>query len=150
MNRYSVVLLAVFFCFPFSTSQAHHSYAGVYDMEAVSHVQGRVVELRLLNPHTSLYLDVINEDGEVEEWVLEGPGILSLQRRGWTEDMFEEGELIKVYGNPSVRGKNMMWLDRVIKEDGSELVDPIVADNEAIEAERRERLLRIQQQNQEQ
>lgn len=137
-----LLLSTIFYC---STSYAHHSYAGVFDMNSVATVKGKVVKLELSNPHTNLYLEVSNEQGEIEEWVLEGPGKLSLARRGWTDDVFEPGELITVHGNPSVQGKKTLWLDRVIKADGTELVDPLVADDDAIEQERRARLLKAQQ-----
>ena len=146
MKNTSLVILTIVACFPFSGSHAHHSYAGVFDMQSVAAVQGKVVKLELLNPHTNLYLQVTNEQGEIEDWVLEGPGVLSLQRRGWTEDLFEVGELITVFGNPSVQGKNTLWLDRVRRADGSELVDPLIQDIIDIEAERQRQIQRYQQQ----
>lgn len=138
------VLVAAASSFSFSPSLAHHSYAGVFDMKSVTQIQGRVTKLELLNPHTSLHLNVINEQGEVEQWVLEGPGRLSLARRGWSDNMFEENELITVHGNPSLQGKKALWLDRVIRANGEEFVDPLVADDQAIEDERRARILKAQ------
>lgn len=136
-------LIVTFFCT--STVNGHHSYAGVFDMKTVVKFDARVVRLELLNPHTSVYLKVTNEHGEAEDWVMEAPGKLSLARRGWTEDMFKSGETITVHGNPSLRGRNAVWLDRVILADGTEFIDPLIADEAAIEEERRVRLLKAQQ-----
>lgn len=122
---------------------AHHSFAGVFDMSAVTSFEARVIKLDLLNPHASIYLEVVNDQGVTEEWVVEGPGKLSLVRRGWSDDMFEEGEIIQVFGNPSVNGRPIVWLDKIIMADGTELIDPLVADDLAIEAERRERLRQL-------
>lgn len=146
MKFSSVVLLIITASFPFSAIQAHHAYANIFDMKSVSQIEGKVVKLDLQNPHTSLHLEVTNDQGTIENWVLEGPGKVSLARRGWTDDMFEEGEQVTVHGNPSVQGKKTMWLDRVIKADGTEMIDPLVADALAIEEERRARLLKLQQQ----
>lgn len=135
------LILSLFIAgFPFSMGYAHHAYAVAFDMRAVTQIQGRVVKLELLNPHISLHLEVMNDQGEAEEWVLEGPGKLSLARRGWTEGMFEQGELVTVYGNPSRHGKNAMWLDRVVRPDGSEYIDPLVADDLIIEEQRRQQI----------
>jgi DNA/RNA endonuclease YhcR with UshA esterase domain len=126
-------------------SHAHHSFRGVYDFNTTSTIEGVVVELDLVNPHARVYLDITNEKGEVERWVIEAPGKISLARRGWTDDMFAPGEIITVIGNPSVTGKKAVWLEKIIKADGTELVDPLVADDLAIEAERRARLRKAQQ-----
>lgn len=131
---------------PISFGYAHHAYAGVFDMKSVIQIEGRVVRLELLNPHTRLYLEVTSADGKLEEWVMQGPGKLSLARRGWTDELFEEGERITVYGNPSLQGKKAVWLDRVVLADGRELVDPLVADRLAIEEARRARILKAQEQ----
>jgi hypothetical protein len=147
MQIVKLVLLALAVGFPFSVSHAHHAFVGVFDMKSTIEVNGKVVKLELSNPHTNLYLQVTNEQGEIEDWVLEGPGKLSLSRRGWTDDVFEEGEIITVHGNPSLKGTKTMWLDRVIKADGTELVDPLIADDIAIEEERRARLLKAQAEN---
>lgn len=149
MKLANLAILTITASFPFSAAQAHHAYANVFDMKSVSQIEGRVVKLELENPHTSLHLKVENEQGQIEDWVLKGPGKVSLARRGWTDDMFEEGELVTVHGNPSVQGKKTMWLDRVIKADGTQMIDPLVADAQAIEEERRARLLKLQQQQQE-
>lgn len=127
-----------------TTTNAHHSYAGVFDMKTVVQFDAQVVRLELLNPHTNVFLKVTNEQGDTEEWVIEAPGKLSLARRGWTDDMFEENEAITVHGNPSLRGKNAVWLDRVVRTDGTVFIDPLISDALAIEEERRARLLNAQ------
>jgi len=131
--------------YPFSFGQAHHAYFNVFDMASISQIEGRVVKLELLNPHTAVYLEVVNEQGEVEDWVLEGPGRLALVRRGWDDDMFEIGELITVHGNPSRQGKKAMWLDRVVRSGGDEFVDPLIADELIIEEQRRQQILQYRQ-----
>ncbi len=120
-------------------SLAHHAFRGVFDFSRTDTIVGAVVNLELVNPHARLYIDVTNESGEVEHWLVEGPGKLSLARRGWTDDMFTPGDVITAVGNPSNSGDRTIWLEKIIMPDGTEIIDPLVADELVIEAERRER-----------
>ena len=126
-------------------AQAHHSYRVVYDFSTTETLVGEVVRLELVNPHARLFVNVTNENGDVEEWMIEGPGKLSLARRGWTDDMFADGETITAVGNPSSAGHNAIWLERLVRSDGTEIIDPLIADALAIEEERRERIRRATQ-----
>ena len=134
----SVVLLFAC-CSLLSITQAHHSFRGVYDFSKHSTIKGEFVKLELLNPHARIFINVTNEGGETQQWMIEAPGKLSLARRGWTDDMFKQGEIITVVGNPSPTGKLAIWLEKITLEDGTEFIDPLIADNLAIEAERRAR-----------
>jgi hypothetical protein len=126
----------------FSITQAHHSFRGVFDFSQHTTLQGAVVKFELLNPHARVFMEVVNENGETEQWVVEAPGKLSLARRGWTDDMFSDREVITATGNPSTTGKMAIWLEKIVLSDGTEFIDPLVSDDEAIEAERRERAQR--------
>lgn len=145
MKILKAVLMAGVIGSPFPVSHAHHSYSGVFDMSSVTQFEARVVKLELRNPHTIVHVEVVNEQGDVELWTIEGPGKLALVRRGWADDMFAAGELITVYGNPSAQGKAIVWLSKIIKADGVELLDPLTDDDLAIEEERRARLSRARQ-----
>ena len=137
----SVVLLFAC-CSLLSITQAHHSFRGVYDFSKHSTIKGEVVKFELLNPHARVFINLTNEDGEIEAWVVEAPGRLSLVRRGWSDDMFAQGEVITAVGNPSPTGKKAIWLEKITLADGTEFIDPLVADNLAIEEERRQRAQR--------
>ena len=120
---------------------AHHARTVVYDPSVRETISGAFVTLRLANPHTRLYIDVTNGDGEIERWVIEGPGKLSLARRGWNDNMFTPGETIIAIGSRSIAGNKSIWLERVRRSDGTEYVDPRIADQLVIERERRQRTL---------
>ena len=126
-------------------AQAHHAYRVAYDFRTTETLVGEVVRLELVNPHARLFINVTNGNGDVEEWMIEGPGKLSLARRGWTDDMFTEGETITAVGNPSSASHNAIWLERLVRSDGTEIIDPLIADALAIEEERRERIRRANQ-----
>jgi hypothetical protein len=123
-------------------AHGHHAFRVVYDFSQTRTIEGRVVRLELVNPHARLFLAVANEDGNEEEWMIEGPGKLALARRGWTDDMFADGEIITAVGNPASAGDNAIWLESIARSDGSVIIDPLVSDELAIEEERRQRIRR--------
>jgi len=124
------------------TAQAHHAYRVAYDFSKTETLEGPVVKLELVNPHARIFLNVTAENGEIEEWMIEGPGRLALARRGWTDDMFDGGVRITAVGNPSSAGHQAIWLEKITLPDGTEIIDPLIADQLAIEEERRERARR--------
>lgn len=125
---------------------SHHQFRVAYDFNRLETINGVVDNLELVNPHARLFINVTDDDGQVEQWMVEGPGKLSLARRGWTDDMFTPGESITAVGNPSTEaGRKAIWLDKIVMPDGREFVDPLVADQLAIEEQRRERVRRAQE-----
>ncbi len=128
-----------------SVATAHHAFRVIYDFSTTETIEGRVVNLELVNPHARLYIEVTDENGETVQWIVEGPGKLSLARRGWTDDMFETGEPLTIVGNPSNLEDNAIWLEKIVRADGTEVIDPLVADELAIEEDRRLRIERARQ-----
>ena len=126
---------------------AHHAFVAVYDPRETKTIEGVFAGLELVNPHARIYIDVAVENGAIEQWTVEAAGKLSLARRGWTDDMFQEGEVITAVGNPAFSGDNAMWMVRIVRPDGSEYFSPLVEDANAIEAERRERARRAREQS---
>ena len=124
---------------------AHHASGAVYDSTTTMVVEGEFTGLELVNPHTWVHISVAAGSGQVEEWTVEGPGKLSLARRGWTDNMFSSGETLTAVGHPALSGDNAIWLIRIVKSDGTEYFDPRTEDELAIEAERRERARRARQ-----
>lgn len=127
-------------------SSAHHAFIAVYDPRETRTIEGTFAGLELVNPHARVYIDVTAENGSVEQWTVEAAGKLSLARRGWTDDMFRQGEVITAVGNPALSGDNAMWMVRIVRSNGSEYYAPNVEDANAIEAERRERARRAREQ----
>ena len=139
------ILTAALLTLP-SIAVAHHAFRSIYDFSRTEKIQGAVVELELVNPHAFLHIDVTGDGRETARWVIEGPGRLALTRRGWTEDMFAQGETLTVVGNPSNIAERALWLEKIVRADGTEVIDPLVADQLAIEEDRRLQIQRSQQQ----
>lgn len=141
------VCAAVLMCaLPPLGALAHHAFIAVYDPRETATIEGEFAGLELVNPHARVYIDVTAENGHIEQWTVEAAGKLSLARRGWTDDMFRQGEVITAVGHPALSGANAMWMVRIVRSDGSEYYAPNVEDANAIEAERRERARRAQEQ----
>ena len=115
MNRRMLCLLALITALP---AFAHHSNSAYRVTEVIS-LTGTVQEWRWVNPHTWLFVVVEDENGEQQEWALEGraPGILA--RAGWNPDVFQPGETVMVYGSPAKDGSAEAIIARVTKADGT-------------------------------
>ena len=75
---------------------AHHSFSAEFDSNKKVTLEGTVVKLEWVNPHSWLDIDVPKPDGTVEHWRLEGgsPGVLL--RLGWNRNSLPPGTKIKV------------------------------------------------------
>ena len=76
---------------------AHHSFAPALteDGEEVIEIfEGSIEIYRLLNPHTALIVNATNENGVVEDWLIELSSLASLVREGWTDDSLSAGDTV--------------------------------------------------------
>jgi hypothetical protein len=83
---------------------AHHSFSAEFDVDKPVKLEGTVVKMDWVNPHTWLYIDVKKADGTVEHWQVEGgaPGVLL--RAGWTKNTLAEGTRVIVNGHQAKDG----------------------------------------------
>ena len=77
---------------------AHHAFAAEFDVNRPITLEGTVVELELINPHSWIHLDVTRPDGTVERWMIEGGPPNALFRRGFTRAALPIGSEIIVEG----------------------------------------------------
>ena len=78
-----------------SNAVAHHSNA-MFDKGTVKEVTGTVREFQWTNPHIWIQIIVENDDGEQEEWSIEGIGPNTLFRRGWRPNSFKPGDVVEI------------------------------------------------------
>jgi hypothetical protein len=102
------------------TAGAHHSNSA-YQVDEIITLTGTVKEWRWSNPHTWLYMTVVDENGREQEWAVEGraPGILG--RAGWDRNVLVPGETVTVHASPSKDGSLVGIIARVTKADGTVL-----------------------------
>ena len=75
---------------------AHHSFSAEFDRQKVVTLEGKVVEMEWVNPHSWLVIDVPNADGKVDRWRIEGGSPSVLLRLGWNRNSLPAGTRIKV------------------------------------------------------
>ncbi len=100
---------------------AHHNPAAHYIVDERIEIEGVVTEFRAVNPHSRIYFDVTNEQGETEAWMAEGDSIINLRRAGWTDDEFKPGDRIRILGRPSRNGLNLVEWTFITQPDGTEV-----------------------------
>ena len=106
-----------------TSALAHHSFDAHFNRSEEVTIQGTVTEFWFANPHARIYLEVVNEAGETEEWMVEGGSRNNLIRRGWQEDTVKSGMQVLLTGNTSRDGSNSVggW-GTLTTSDGSEVV----------------------------
>jgi len=92
--------------------QAHHSLAGAYSLKKEAKVTGSFKAFRLVNPHSSMKLDVKNPDGSTTEWAVTGGSVTSIARFGLKEgpNALHVGDEITVTMTPAADGKSPIGL----------------------------------------
>ena len=94
----------------FATTAFHHHGFGTFDLQGEVELQGTITGVDFVNPHAWVYLDVVNNQGQVESWRGEMRAATVLRRSGWTKELFVEGESIFItgcllYTSPSPRDR---------------------------------------------
>jgi hypothetical protein len=93
--------------------QAHHSLAGMYSLGKEAKVTGAFKAFRLINPHSSLKLDVKGQDGSVVEWSILGGSVQQFARLGVGKsgpNALKPGDEIIVTHMPALDGKSPIGL----------------------------------------
>ena len=93
--------------------QAHHSLAGMYALGKEAKVTGAFKAFRLINPHSSLKLDVKGSDGSVTEWSILGGSVQQFARLGVGKsgpNSLKVGDEIIVTHMPALDGKSPIGL----------------------------------------
>src|SRR5262245_5426635 len=75
---------------------AHHSFSAEFDQNKQVTLDGKVVMMEWVNPHSWLHIDVTNPDGSVTRWKIEGGSPSVLLRKGWNRDSLPAGTRVKV------------------------------------------------------
>ena len=100
---------------------AHHSFAAEFDGSKKITLEGKVVQLEMVNPHSWIHFDVTTPDGKVEHWKAEGGSPSVLLRLGWNRDTLPVGTKIKISGSPSKDGAFRMNTSGIEFADGKKL-----------------------------
>src|SRR4029078_12713024 len=100
---------------------AHHSFAAEFDPAKKMTLEGKVVMLEMVNPHSWIHFDVTTPDGKVEHWKAEGGSPSVLLPLGWNRDTLPVGTKIKLSGPRSKEGAFRMNTSGIEFADGKKL-----------------------------
>lgn len=84
---------------------AHHGTAVSYEQSAWITVKGTVTEFRWRNPHSALFLDIVDDKGDNVNYAIELPSpVLMSRSNGWTRASFKPGDVVEFRVHPSRTG----------------------------------------------
>ena len=88
------------------TVAAHHGTSVNYDQSRTMTLTGTVTEFHWRNPHSTLFLDVTDDAGEISNYAIElpSPTLLSRGDLGWTRRTFKPGDHVEFSVHPSRTG----------------------------------------------
>ena len=105
---YAAIVVLATCLWPASGIMAHHGWGWATDEEF--EIAGRIIEVRLGNPHGEVDIDV---DGE--RWVVEVGQPWRNDRAGLTEDLLQVGRMMTVHGHRSANpGERLVKAERVV------------------------------------
>jgi hypothetical protein len=98
---------------------AHHGRGQTYDGDQELSVAGTVSEFSWRNPHVTLFLDAVDESGNVVGWGFESSNVSTMSREGWSRNIFKPGQEVSVTYNPARSGAPVGILRNVTLSDGT-------------------------------
>lgn len=81
-----------------TNAQAHHAFAAEFDSNAPVKLSGKVIKVEWINPHAWVHLEVVDEDGNTQTWMVEGGTPNTLLRKGINKNTIQPGTEIIVRG----------------------------------------------------
>jgi hypothetical protein len=96
---------------------AHHSGA-MFDDRITLELTGTVTHFDYVNPHSWLYVNVEDDNGEVTEWGFELDAPPRLRRIGISPNFWREGERVMVRTRPLKDGRPAGFLVGAVSDQG--------------------------------
>ena len=103
---------------------AHHSLAGVYDLNKTERATGIVQKFAFTNPHGALHIAIKDKNGEAKVWQLTTGSANVLTNAGVTATgpkRVKNGDEITVTFNPALNGATIGFLRSIVLPDKKEV-----------------------------
>lgn len=84
---------------------AHHAFSTEFDVNRMVTLEGKVTKVELINPHSWIHLEVM-QDGRPVVWMVEGGSPNALVRRGITKNSIPVGSELVIRGYGTRDGSN--------------------------------------------
>ena len=89
-----------------SAAHAHHAFATEFDVNRQVELRGKVTKVELINPHSWIHIEVVDESGKAVTWMVEGGSPNALVRRGITKNSIPIGSELVIRGYGTRDGSN--------------------------------------------
>jgi hypothetical protein len=99
-------------------AMAHHAFAAEYDADKPLDLTGVVTKARWTNPHSWLYFDVKDANGNVTNWGVEFGAPNALEGKGLTKADLKPGTQVHIQGYLSKNGGPFGYSVTLTLEDG--------------------------------
>jgi hypothetical protein len=116
----SFLMIAIGFLVVSGPVSAHHSLSWA-DNEHPITVSGTVTEFVFANPHSQVWFDNKDKDGNVVHWMIEIGGPPGLHRAGWTSESIKPGDALTVTGGQAKDGRFIINITGKLLINGKEL-----------------------------
>ena len=126
MNKRTFVAVVLLALIAESPVLAHHSLAGVYDLNKVERATGVVQKFAFTNPHGALHIAIKNAQGEVKVWQLTTGSANVLVNAGLSAtgpNRIKSGDELTVTFNPAVSGASIGFLRSMVLPDSKKEVE---------------------------
>jgi Family of unknown function (DUF6152) len=87
-------------------ARAHHAFATEFDVNRPVTLMGKVTKVELINPHSWITIEVLDENGKPVTWMIEGGSPNALVRRGITKNSIPIGSELTIRGYGTRDGGN--------------------------------------------
>ena len=103
-----------------ASAVAHHSLLGQFQVDNPIEISGVITDMDWINPHSYIYLDQTDEDGNVVSWELETLPTAMFRKAGLTKELLiGDGEPVTVRIHTARDGtSNLGYILKITYADG--------------------------------
>ena len=98
---------------------AHHNAFALFDRTARTQIVGVITDIRIVNPHSQVFLTVQDDEGQSVEWRVEAGPAAAVRERGWNRENLPIGARVTAEGYRARSGKRLLEFVSITFEDGS-------------------------------
>ena len=114
-------------------ASSHHSFAAEYDASKPVVLKGVVTGVDWTNPHVHFYVDVKDENGNINNWDLETGSPNGLARAGWGKNSLKVGDEVTVHGFMAKDGSRLANARTVHLADGRKVFAGTSSDGASVQ-----------------
>ena len=120
MKTATILLASVFLVGSWASPAAAHHSATEYDFRTPVEIEGIVQSIRVVNPHTRIFLEVTDAKGtRVIEF--EGHSRNNFYRAGWRPETVRAGEKLRLIVAPRRNGGDGGYISAFVTADGEKV-----------------------------